>query len=194
MPFDPDLRQHKIETAEYRVDGDYSHAIPAHPEYNSATEFNNAFYQERRDENDTLVGLPVAPIVYTNAPPPAPPVEIPDPGLKFQIVPYAGGGGALGIGKLDISIDTVGKDLDGNDITHHPSIPGGFSSTVNGQLILVYYDINDILKSASFDITTRFEAESGLSFYNFASSSKPDQEFLDSIKFGSDCWIDSSYP
>ena len=55
MPFNPDLRQHKIETAEYRVDGDYSHAIPAYPEYDSATDFNNAFYQERRDNNDKSV-------------------------------------------------------------------------------------------------------------------------------------------
>jgi hypothetical protein len=29
MPFDPDLRQHKIETAGFRIDGDYSHAIPS---------------------------------------------------------------------------------------------------------------------------------------------------------------------
>ena len=28
-----------------------------------------AFYQERRDENDRLVGIPVAPIEYPGAPP-----------------------------------------------------------------------------------------------------------------------------
>jgi hypothetical protein len=64
MPFDPDKRQHKIHTAGFRVDGDYSHAIPAHPEYNSTTKYDSAFYQERRDENDRLVGLPVQPIIY----------------------------------------------------------------------------------------------------------------------------------
>ena len=195
MPFNPDLRQHKIETAGYRVDGDYSHAIPAHPEYNSATNFDAAFYQERRDENDRLIGVPVAPIEYPGAPPPPPPVEIPDPGLKFTIIPYAGGGGTLGISNVDISLDTVGKDLDGNTITHHPSIPTSFSSSVNGQLILVYYDVNDILRSAQFDMTWRIaNPGSGLSFYEYHTSSRPDQEFLDSIKYGTDCWIDSSYP
>ena len=100
MPFNPDLRQHKIETAGYRVDGDYSHAIPAHPEYDSATNFDAAFYQERRDENDRLIGIPVAPIEYPGAPPPPPPVEIPDPGLKFTIIPYGGGGGTLGLSNV----------------------------------------------------------------------------------------------
>ena len=64
MPFDPDKRQHKIETAGFRVDGDYSHAIPAHPEYDSTTKYDNAFYQARRDQNDRLVGLSVQPIIY----------------------------------------------------------------------------------------------------------------------------------
>ena len=64
MVFDPDKRQHKIETAGFRIDGDYSHAIPAYPDYNSDTDFNDAFYQERRDECNRLVGMPVQPIIY----------------------------------------------------------------------------------------------------------------------------------
>lgn len=64
MVFDPDKRQHKIETAGFRIDGDYSHSIPVTPEYYSDTKFNDAFYQERRDQCNRLVGLPVQPIIY----------------------------------------------------------------------------------------------------------------------------------
>ena len=192
MVFDPDKRQHKILTADYRVDGDYNHAISAYPQYNSATEFNNPFYQERRDENDRLVGIPVQPIEYTDAPPAA---EIPDPGLRFTIVNSGGGSGELALTKFDIAIETVGVDLDGNTIEHHPDIPTSFTSSVNGQLYLVYYDINDVLRSTSFDITYRYDnITNNESFYNYPYNNGPDQEFLDTVKFGTDCWIDSSYP
>ena len=36
-----------------------SHAIPAYPEYTSSTDFNAAFYAERRAENDRLIGAAV---------------------------------------------------------------------------------------------------------------------------------------
>ena len=36
-----------------------SHAIPAYPEYDSATTFDAAFYTERRAENDRLVGAAI---------------------------------------------------------------------------------------------------------------------------------------
>ena len=192
MVFDPDKRKHKILTAEYRVDGDYNHAIPAYPEYNSATEFENAFYQERRDENDRLVGLAVAPIEYTDAPPAA---EIPDPGLRFTITSGSIGAGTLALSKFDIAIPTTGTDLDGDTIIHHPGIPTSYSGSVTGQLYLVYYDINDVLRSASFDITYRnVTSTNNESFYTFPFGNGPDQEFLDSVKYGTDCWIDSSYP
>ena len=194
MPFDPEKRQHTIETAEYRVDGDYSHAIPAHPEYNSATTFNNAFYQERRDKNDRLVGLPVLPIEYTDAPPA---VEIPDPGLRFTLKTDfdTPGPGILAIGKWDISYPTSGNDLDGNPIVHHPDVPTSFTSSVTGQLILVYYDTSNVLRSTNLDVTWRnINTGNGTSFYSFPSSNRPDQEFLDSLNYGTDCWIDSSYP
>ena len=179
-------------TAEYRVDGDYNHAISAYPQYNSATYFENAFYQERRDENDRLVGLPVLPIEYTDAPPAA---EIPDPGLRFTITNGSIGSGKLALSKFDIAIPTTGTDLDGDTITHHPGIPTSYSGSVSGQLYLTYYDINDVLRTTSFDITFRNVNQSNNeSFYTFPFGNGPDQEFLDSVKYGADCWIDSSYP
>ena len=36
-----------------------SHAIPAYPEYDSKTTFDDAFYAERRAENDRLIGAAV---------------------------------------------------------------------------------------------------------------------------------------
>ena len=194
MPFNPDLRQHKIETAEYRVDGDYSHAIPAYPEYDSATEFNNAFYQERRDENDRLVGIPVLPIEYTDAPPPA---EIPDPGLRFTLKRdgvSTPGPGLLTISLTDFAIQTAGNDLDGKSITHHPSLPTYFSGSINGKIDLIYYDINSILRSASFDMTSRLlNPNENLSYYTFHKDSRPDQEFLDSLKYDDNVWIDTNW-
>jgi hypothetical protein len=93
MPFDPEKRQHSIETAGYRVDGDYSHAIPAHPEYNSATDFDDAFYQERRDECDRLVGLPVKPIIY----PGENPIPQPPPGSVAVAFAYEGYSGTKAV-------------------------------------------------------------------------------------------------
>lgn len=193
MVFDPDKRQHKILTAEYRVDGDYNHAIPAYPEYNSATEFENAFYQERRDENDRLVGLPVLPIEYTDAPPAA---EIPDPGLRFTL--KAGfsqtGAGILRIDNFDFSYNTTGTDLDGNTIEHHPTISTSYSSAVTGVMNIVYYDINNNLRAASFDVTWRNQnPQNGQSIYSYPFSNRPDQQFLDNMQYDADVWVDTTW-
>ena len=45
-----------IETAEYTADGEYSHCIPAYPEYYSSTTFDAALYTARRASNDALAG------------------------------------------------------------------------------------------------------------------------------------------
>ena len=37
-------------------DADSSHCIPAYPEYDSATDFNSAFYTARRTSNNALEG------------------------------------------------------------------------------------------------------------------------------------------
>ena len=37
-------------------DVDSSHCIPAYPEYDSATDFNSAFYTARRTSNNALEG------------------------------------------------------------------------------------------------------------------------------------------
>ena len=36
-----------------------SHAIPAYPEFNSSTVYNDAYYQERREECDRLMGASI---------------------------------------------------------------------------------------------------------------------------------------
>jgi len=68
MTFDPDKRQHEIWTAENSADGKYSHAIPVTPEYYSSTEFDEPFYEKRRDECDRLIGGPTQPINYHDDP------------------------------------------------------------------------------------------------------------------------------
>jgi hypothetical protein len=61
-----------------------SHAIPAYPEYDSATTFDDAFYAERRAECDALIGAAV----------------------DYQDDPNQGGGGGGG-GAVDISDATI---------------------------------------------------------------------------------------
>ena len=66
--FDPSRRQHSVWSAEGVDDGKYSHAIPVTPEYYSDTEFDELFYEERRDECDRLMGEPIMPINYHHDP------------------------------------------------------------------------------------------------------------------------------
>lgn len=190
MPFNPDLRQHKIETAEYRVDGDYSHAIPAYPEYDSATEFNNAFYQERRDENDRLVGIPVQPIIYTGEII----VSLPDNYNRLTLAIDRSSKQYLDIDIYDIAMADSGVDLDGEAIVPPPGIPTGFSSTVNGNINFVQADASGVLYRYSYELAYRvIDPSTGFSAYVFPSASRPPSEELDRLIIGKEVYVDIDY-